>query len=95
MKITKLNNQVTVSDQITCADIAELKAAGVEVIVCNRPDGEADDQPTMQEISAAASSEGIEFHEIPFKPSKFSAEDQQRLLAVLKTNKKTHAYSTK
>ena len=92
MKITKLNNQVTVSDQITCADIAELKAAGVEVIVCNRPDGEADDQPTMQEISAAASSEGIEFHEIPFKPSKFSAEDQQRLLAVLKTNKKTHAY---
>ena len=92
MKITKLTNQVSVSDQITCANIAELKAAGVEVIVCNRPDGESADQPSMQEISAAAVREGIEFHAIAFEPGKFTADDQQQLLGILKTNKKIHAY---
>lgn len=92
MKTINLDNQISLSDQITSADITELKAAGVEVIVCNRPDGESAGQPTMQEISVAASREGLEFYEIPFEPSKYTAQDIKRASTLLNGDKKIHAY---
>lgn len=92
MKTINLDNQVSVSDQITSADIKELKAAGVEAIVCNRPDGESTGQPTIAEIAAVATKEGLEFHEIAFEAGKLTADHQARFLQVLKSNKRIHAY---
>lgn len=65
MEIKRINDQVSVSGQITPADVATLKAAGFVAIVNNRPDGEAPDQPGNDEIAAAAKDAGLDFHFIP------------------------------
>ncbi|KVT86739.1 NAD(FAD)-dependent dehydrogenase [Burkholderia ubonensis] len=54
MNIRKLTDTLSVSPQITAADLPALSAAGFRAIVCNRPDGEGPDQPTVAEIRAAA-----------------------------------------
>ncbi len=46
----------------TCAAIAE---AGFRAIICNRPDGEGADQPTFEEIEAAAKPLGLEARYLP------------------------------
>ena len=59
MDIRKINRGLSVSPQIAPADMAELKMAGFRSIICNRPDGEGNDQPTFSEIEAAARSAGL------------------------------------
>lgn len=54
-----------VSGQITAADVAALAAAGVRLIVNNRPDGEEPGQPTAAEIAAAAEAADIAYRHIP------------------------------
>lgn len=66
MKIINVDEKVSVSEQITTEDVKVLKQTGVEIIVCNRPDGEEAVQPTIEDISQAAEQQGIEFHAIPF-----------------------------
>ena len=56
-----LDDKTLVSEQIHPADVAAFKAQGVTMIVCNRPDGEAPDQPTGREIEAACKEAGIDF----------------------------------
>jgi len=59
MQITKLTADFSVSPQITVADIPAVVAQGFGSIVCNRPDGEAADQPRFAEIEAAAKAQGL------------------------------------
>ena len=40
MEFRKINDDITVSPQITAADLAGIAAAGYRSIICNRPDGE-------------------------------------------------------
>ena len=54
MTIRKLTDTLSVSPQIAAADLPALHAAGIRAIICNRPDGEGPDQPTVTEIRAAA-----------------------------------------
>ncbi len=63
--IRKLDDMTSVSGQIQPADVRALKAEGVSMIVCNRPDGEEDGQPTAAEIERAAKAEGMQFRHIP------------------------------
>ena len=65
MDIRKINDQVSVSPQILAEDMAEIKAAGFQTIINNRPDGEAEDQPAGAEIQAAAKAAGLSYVEIP------------------------------
>ncbi|WP_196260708.1 TIGR01244 family sulfur transferase [Pelagibacterium limicola] len=65
MEIRKINDEVSVAGQIQPEDVATIKAAGFSVIVNNRPDGEAPDQPSGAEIAAAAKAAGIDYVEIP------------------------------
>ena len=53
MQLRKINEKVTVSPQITAADMAAIKAEGFRAIICNRPDGEGADQPSHEEIEKA------------------------------------------
>ncbi|MCS6759167.1 MAG: sulfur transferase domain-containing protein, partial [Candidatus Devosia euplotis] len=46
----RINDHVSVSEQIYPEDVAALKAAGFVTIVNNRPDGESPDQPAGAEI---------------------------------------------
>ena len=65
MELKRINDTVSVSPQISVADIAALKAAGFTTIVNNRPDGESPDQPSGAEIEAAAKAAGLAYIAIP------------------------------
>ncbi len=65
MDIKRINDKVSVSAQIAPGDVAAIKAAGFSAIVNNRPDGEAPDQPSGEEIEAAAKAAGLAYYAIP------------------------------
>lgn len=60
MNIKSLTDVLSVSPQIAIAELPEIKAQGFRSIVCNRPDGEDDGQPSFEEVSAAAKAHGLE-----------------------------------
>ena len=74
MQFKKISPKVSVSPQIAVKDIAAIRAAGYRAIICNRPDGEEDGQPTVAELRDAAHSAGIAFHHIPVSGGAFPAE---------------------
>lgn len=61
----RLSDQVFASPQIAVEDLAAAKAAGVTLIINNRPDGESDDQTPGADIEAAARAAGIDYVAIP------------------------------
>ncbi|KDB07370.1 Beta-lactamase hydrolase-family protein [Burkholderia sp. lig30] len=70
MDIRTLTDTLAVSPQIVASDLPALRAAGFRAIVCNRPDGEGPDQPTVTEIRAAAAPLGIDVHYLPVDSGK-------------------------
>lgn len=63
----RVNEHLSVSPQITPADVAVAKAQGFATIVNNRPDGEVPDQPASAEIEAAAKAAGLTYVHIPVR----------------------------
>ncbi len=64
MKFAKINNELTVSDQITIEDLKEIQAQGYKTIFCNRPDQESEGQLAFSTIEKEAQSKGIKaFHQ--------------------------------
>jgi len=63
--IKKISPFISVSPQISVTDVGVLASQGYRSIICNRPDGEADDQPVAADIAAAAQRHGMEFHYQP------------------------------
>lgn len=55
----KLNEQLYFATQIQPQDLPQLKAAGIEQIICHRPDGESPEQPDFADIAQAAAAENI------------------------------------
>ena len=70
-----LSDTVSVSAQISVADVADFKAAGYRAIICNRPDGEGPDQPSFAEIERAANAEGLVAAYLPIATGMVSDED--------------------
>ncbi|MFK8041133.1 TIGR01244 family sulfur transferase [Congregibacter sp.] len=75
LTLIPVNESFSVSTQITASDIPALVEAGVKSLICNRPDGEANDQPTITEIRGAAEAAGIALAYVPIVSGKFSATD--------------------
>jgi uncharacterized protein (TIGR01244 family) len=63
--IRTLDDKTSVSGQIQPADVPGLKASGVTMIICNRPDDEEPGQPLAADIQDAAQAEGLEFRHVP------------------------------
>ena len=61
----QLEDDVFVSGQIEPEEVEGLTARGISMIVNNRPDGEAPDQPPGSALEAAAASAGLEYRHIP------------------------------
>ena len=88
-----LDEKVMVSPQIAAEDVAAAKARGVTLIVNNRPDGEAPDEPQGAEIEAAAKAAGLDYVAIPVGQGGFSAPQVEAMAAALTGTKgKTLAY---
>jgi sulfide:quinone oxidoreductase len=83
MDARRVTDAITVSPQISVADIAEIKAAGYRSIVCNRPDGESADQIAFSEIEAAAKAAGLEIAWQPIISGAVSDEDGARFGEIL------------
>ena len=67
----KLTDAVLVAEQVVAADMAKAKEAGVTLVVNNRPDGEAADQPAGADIEAAAKACGLDYQAIPVSGAGF------------------------
>ncbi len=92
MSMQQLNEQVSVSGQLTVGDLPALKELGVELLVCNRPDGESADQPLFEEIAKAARQLGMSVENIPFAGSEMTEDHGREFAALLSSGKRTHAY---
>jgi len=75
MEMKPITADLSVSAQITVADIQTIKDAGFRSIICNRPDGEGPDQPTFSDIENAALSAGLEPLYQPVIAGSISADD--------------------
>lgn len=92
MNIIKVDEQVTVSGQLSVADLEALKEQGVELLVCNRPDGEAAEQLNYEELAAAARDMGMQVESMPFKSGEMPSEFIDQFSSLLKTDKRLHAF---
>lgn len=77
MDIKQIDKTLSVSPQILPAEIAKLKEQGFRAIICNRPDGEAADQPTFDEVEQEAAKHGLEARYVPIVAGKVSDEDAE------------------
>jgi uncharacterized protein (TIGR01244 family) len=75
MHAIELTPNLSVSGQISPDDVTAMAQAGFTVLVCNRPDGESPDQPTMAAMAAACGAAGIRFVEYPVNPMTFPGDD--------------------
>ncbi|MDG2107200.1 MAG: TIGR01244 family sulfur transferase [Woeseiaceae bacterium] len=80
INILRIADNYAVATQIFPDDLAEIIAAGYRVVICNRPDHEELDQPTVDTISAECRKVGISFHHIPISilPIAYEAIQEQR-----------------
>lgn len=85
MKITTRTTEFSVSPQIQASDMAEIKALGFRTILCNRPDGEAHDQPPAETIKQAAEEAGLAFAYLPLSSPSVSASDAAKMATALQT----------
>lgn len=92
MNVTQLSPTFRVSPQITTDDVAEAKAQGIDVIVCNRPDGESADQIPAADIRRACESAGIKFVELPMNGPNYSPEQVSTLKSLVDGGSNILAY---
>lgn len=75
MELKQIDATISVSAQITVEDLDAVQEAGFRTLICNRPDGEGNDQPTFHEIEEAARKRGIATHYLPVESGKVSDEE--------------------
>ncbi len=83
MNIRRINDQISVSEQITPGDVSAIVAAGFQTVINNRPDGESPNQPTRAAIRAEVEKAGLRFVDIPFTSGRQSADDVAAFAATL------------
>ncbi|GJM12993.1 MAG: hypothetical protein DHS20C12_13960 [Pseudohongiella sp.] len=92
MKLLKVNDQLSISGQLQAADIESLLREGVQLLLCNRPDGEESGQPTFAELAIAAQAVGIEAVHIPFKSGEMHAAQVADMVRLENDNLRMHAF---
>lgn len=75
MDIKTINAEISVAPQITPDEVQKLADQGFRALICNRPDGEAADQPNFSEIAAAAKKAGLEIRNLPIVSGKVTDQD--------------------
>jgi len=63
----KVTDDFSVAPQIGVDDIAAAADQGFALVINNRPDGEAPDQPTSAQMAAAAQAAGVDYVHIPVR----------------------------
>lgn len=79
----EIDETISVAPQISVADVASAKAQGFTMIINNRPDNEDADQPSGDEIEAAAHAHGLDYVAIPVTHAGFSHPQLEAMGAAL------------
>ncbi|MEM8752496.1 MAG: TIGR01244 family sulfur transferase [Pseudomonadota bacterium] len=78
-----LTGEFSVADQVTPEDFDYLVDAGFKTVICNRPDGEAEDQPEAEDLAAAAAEHGVRFVNIPVIAGALNEDDVEAFVDAL------------
>lgn len=81
----QLTPTFSASPQIDREDVTEAARLGFTLIVNNRPDGEAPDEPQSEEIAGAAREAGLDYLAIPISHAGFSDAQVTALAEALET----------
>lgn len=93
VNVIKVSEEFSVSPQIRLEDIDALAATGVRSLLCSRPDGEANDQPTFAEVESAARDAGLQVAHVPVISGQVNDENVDRFLAAFEAlDKPVHAF---
>ena len=83
MNYRQITENYSVSGQIIPEEVAAIKAAGFQSVICNRPDGEQPGQPSADSVRAAVEAAGLEFRHIPVVSGQLTAADVAEQAAAL------------
>lgn len=83
MDIRPIDDEYSVSGQITVEDLDQIKTMGFKSIVCHRPDGESPDQTPFSAIEARAKELGLEITHVPVGPMGVTEEAVQGMVDAL------------
>jgi uncharacterized protein (TIGR01244 family) len=72
--IRQVTEDFAVAPQLSPEDMPEAAARGFKLVVNNRPDGEAEGQPSSVEMQAAAKAAGLDYRHIPVRGGPGAAE---------------------
>lgn len=92
VKLIELNETLSITGQIQASDISEFAAAGYKTVICNRPDNEEPNQPTMDSIETACKEAGLSFIRYPVNAVTFPGDDLGAMDASMNSDTKTLAY---
>ena len=88
----KVSDNFYVSSQIGEEDLVSFKNEGFSLIVCNRPNGEEENQTDFELIQKRCESIGLTFINLPMIPGDLQSELIFETKKILDTNQKTLAY---
>jgi uncharacterized protein (TIGR01244 family) len=83
MDIRPIDDEYSVSGQITVDDLDQIKAMGFQSIVCHRPDGESPDQTPFDDIATRAEELGLIVAHVPVGPMGVTEEAVQSMVDAL------------
>ena len=83
MDIRQIDDEYSVSGQITVDELDQIKALGFKSIVCHRPDGESPDQTPFAVIEARAKEIGLQITHVPVGPMGVTEEAVQGMVDAL------------
>lgn len=84
MAMINITGDFNVSPQISVEDVPALKAAGITLVICNRPDAEVPASHQADAIRDAVIAEGMGFVYLPITPQGVTMETVSQLSQMLK-----------
>ena len=79
----KLSDECSVGSKIQPDDVAALANSGFRSIICNRPDGEAENQPAFEQINEASEANNMVARYLPVVPGKIGSEEAEQFKQAL------------
>jgi len=83
--VHRLTPTFGVAGQLQAGDIAVLATQGWRSLLCNRPDGEAADQPTSAELAQEAATHGLAWRDVPIVSGQWRDVDVAAFADALRT----------
>lgn len=87
-----LTDTVAASPQIQAGDMVAIAAAGYQVVINNRPDGESMGQPSSDELQAAAVAAGLEYHYYPLNAFNYPGDDISAMAGLFDGDRPVFAF---